>query len=147
MYDNDGSDKYDAGRYAQGAGIHSAIGLMTDTSGDDTYACTFGVSQGCGHDTGIGFLVDDQGNDTYLSKTTSQGVGLEKGIGVLADFYGDDVYQANGNSQGISSPSKTEDIFGMGILIDNQGNQDIFHCPVAENQLFYRTDGGLVLNK
>ncbi|NUO07828.1 MAG: PDZ domain-containing protein [Candidatus Brocadia sp.] len=147
LYDNDGSDKYDAGRYAQGAGIHSAIGLMTDTSGDDTYACTFGVSQGCGHDTGIGFLVDDQGNDTYLSKTTSQGVGLEKGIGVLADFYGDDVYQANGNSQGISSPSKTEDIFGMGILIDNQGNQDIFHCPVAENQLFYRTDGGLVLNK
>ncbi|MFN3531154.1 MAG: PDZ domain-containing protein [Candidatus Brocadia sp.] len=147
LCDNDGNDKYYAGRYAQGAGIHSAIGLLKDTSGDDTYACTFGVSQGCGHDTGIGFLVDDSGNDAYRSKTTSQGVGLEKGIGVLADFYGDDVYQANDNSQGVSSPSKTEEISGIGILIDNQGDHDTFHDPIAEKLLLYRTNGGIILNK
>ncbi len=131
LYDNDGNDTYYAGRYAQGAGIHSAIGLLKDTSGDDTYECSFGVSQGCGHDTGIGFLVDECGNDTYRSETTSQGIGLEKGIGVLADFCGNDVYQAQGNSQGVSSPSKTEEISGMGILIDNQGDHDDlskYHC-------------------
>lgn len=147
LCDNEGNDKYYAGRYAQGAGIHSAIGLLKDTSGDDTYECTFGVSQGCGHDTGVGFLVDACGNDVYRSKTTSQGVGLEKGIGVLTDFYGNDVYQANDNSQGASSPSKTEEISGIGILIDNQGNHDIFHDFIAENLLLYRPNGGLVLNK
>jgi hypothetical protein len=147
LYDHDGNDTYYAGRYAQGAGIHSAIGSLQDTAGDDTYECSLGVSQGCGHDTGIGFLVDECGNDAYRSATTSQGVGLEKGIGVLADFCGNDAYQAHGNSQGISSPSKTEEISGMGILIDNQGDHDTFQNTIAENLLLYRPNGGLVLNK
>lgn len=147
LYDKEGNDKYYAGRYAQGAGIHSAIGLVKDTSGDDTYECTFGVSQGCGHDTGIGFLVDDCGNDTYRSETTSQGVGLEKGIGVLADFCGNDLYGANDHSHGVSSLSKTEEIGGMGIFIDNQGNRDVFPDTIAENLLLYRSNGGLVLNR
>ncbi|BBO18289.1 conserved hypothetical protein [Candidatus Brocadia pituitae] len=147
LYDRNGNDRYYAGRYAQGTGIHSAIGFLKDTSGDDAYECTFGVSQGCGHDTGIGFLVDDYGNDTYRSKTTSQGVGLEKGIGILADFFGNDMYDANDHSQGVSLLSKTEDILGIGILIDNQGNHDVFHDTIAENLLLYRPNGGLVLNK
>lgn len=147
LCDNEGDDMYSAGRYAQGAGIHSAIGLLKDTSGDDTYVCTFGVSQGCGHDTGIGFLVDVCGNDVYRSKTTSQGAGLEKGIGVLADFHGNDTYDANDRSQGFSDPSKTEEISGVGILIDNQGDRDTFHDAIAENLLLYRPNGGLVLNK
>lgn len=147
LHDNEGSDKYYAGRYAQGAGIHSAIGLLEDKSGDDTYECSFGVSQGCGHDTGIGFLVDYSGNDAYRSETSSQGIGLEKGMGILADFCGNDGYYANDNSQGFSSPSKTEDIIGIGMLIDNQGNRDTFHDILRENLLFYRANGGLVLNK
>ncbi len=147
LHDNDGTDKYYAGRYAQGAGIHSAIGLLEDKSGDDTYECSFGVSQGCGHDTGIGFLVDDSGNDAYRSETSSQGIGLEKGMGILADFCGDDSYRANDNSQGFSSPSKTEDIIGIGMLIDNQGNRDTLHDTLPENLLLYRANGGLLLNK
>ena len=147
LHDNEGTDKYYAGRYAQGAGIHSAIGMLEDKSGDDTYECSFGVSQGCGHDTGIGFLVDYSGNDAYRSETSSQGIGLEKGMGILADFCGDDSYRANDNSQGFSSPSKTEDIIGIGMLIDNQGNRDIFRDILQENLLLYRPNGGLVLNK
>ncbi len=147
LYDHEGADKYYAGRYAQGAGIHSAIGLLEDKSGDDTYECSFGVSQGCGHDTGIGFLVDYSGNDAYRSATSSQGIGLEKGMGILADFSGNDSYQANDNSQGFSSPSKTEDIIGIGMLIDNQGNRDIFHDSLQKNLLLFRPNGGLVLNK
>lgn len=147
LSDNDGSDRYYAGRYAQGAGIHSAIGLLADTSGDDVYECSFGVSQGCGHDTGIGFLVDKSGNDVYRSRTCSQGIGLEKGIGVLADFYGNDAYYADDSSQGVSSPSKTEEITGIGILADNQGDHDIFSDPINENLLFYRVNGGVILNK
>lgn len=147
LWDGHGNDTYHAGRYAQGAGIHSAIGFLKDTYGDDTYESTFGVSQGCGHDTGIGFLVDDYGNDTYRSKTTSQGVGLEKGIGVLADFCGNDIYDANNHSQGVSTPSKTEEVSGIGILIDYQGDHDTFHDLIAEHLLLYRSNGGLVLNK
>jgi len=147
LHDNEGTDKYYAGRYAQGAGIHSAIGLLEDTSGDDTYECSFGVSQGCGHDTGIGFLVDYSGDDAYRSATSSQGIGLEKGMGILADFCGNDGYYANDNSQGFSSPSKTEDIIGIGMVIDNQGNRDTFHDTLPENLLLYRAKGGLVLNK
>ena len=146
LYDKDGADRYFAGRYAQGAGIHSAIGLLEDESGDDRYECSLGVSQGCGHDTGIGFLADYSGNDTYHSETSSQGIGLEKGLGVLADFSGNDRYRANDNSQGFSSPSKTEDVIGMGMLLDNQGDGDIFHDPIRENLLLYRA-GGVVLNK
>ena len=147
LYDHEGTDKYYAGRYAQGAGIHSAIGLLEDKSGDDMYECSFGVSQGCGHDTGIGFLVDYSGNDAYRSATSSQGIGLEKGMGILADFCGNDSYHANDNSQGFSTPSKTEDIIGIGMLIDNQGNRDIFHDSLQENLLLYRHNGGLLLNK
>ena len=147
LYDKEGNDKYYAGRYAQGAGIHSAIGLLEDKSGDDVYECYFGVSQGCGHDTGIGFLVDNGGNDNYRCETISQGVGLEKGIGVLADFYGNDGYSANGDSQGFSYPSKTEEVIGIGILIDNQGNNDTFRNMLKENLLLYRPNGGLILNK
>lgn len=147
LHDNEGTDKYYAGRYAQGAGIHSAIGLLEDKSGDDTYECSFGVSQGCGHDTGIGFLVDYSGNDAYRSETSSQGIGLEKGMGILADFCGDDSYRANDNSQGFSSPSKTEDIIGIGMLIDNQGNRDTFRDILQENLLLYRANVGLLLNK
>ncbi|MDO8140447.1 MAG: PDZ domain-containing protein [Candidatus Brocadiales bacterium] len=147
LYDHEGADKYYAGRYAQGAGIHSAIGLLEDKSGDDTYECSLGVSQGCGHDTGIGFLVDYSGNDAYRSETSSQGIGLEKGMGILADFSGNDSYHANDNSQGFSSPSKTEDIIGIGMLIDNQGARDIFHDILQKNLLLYRPNGGLILNK
>ncbi len=147
LCDKDGADRYFAGRYAQGAGIHSAIGLLEDKSGDDRYECSLGVSQGCGHDTGIGFLADYSGNDTYHSETSSQGIGLEKGLGVLADFSGNDKYRANDNSQGFSSPSKTEDVIGMGMLLDNQGDGDIFHDPIRENILLYRAGGGVVLNK
>lgn len=147
LYDKDGSDRYYAGRYAQGAGIHSAIGLLTDASGDDAYECSFGVSQGCGHDTGIGFLVDSSGNDAYRSRTCSQGIGLEKGLGILTDFYGDDVYYANDTSQGVSSPSKTEEIIGIGILADNHGDHDIFSDPIKEKLLFYRVNGGVILNR
>ena len=106
-----------------------------------------GVSQGCGHDTGIGFLADYSGNDIYCSETSSQGIGLEKGLGVLADFSGNDRYRANDNSQGFSSPSKTEDVIGMGMLLDNQGDGDTFHDPIRENLLLYRAGGGVVLNK
>ena len=147
LYDHEGTDKYYAGRYAQGAGIHSAIGLLEDKSGDDTYECSFGVSQGCGHDTGIGLLVDYSGDDAYRSATSSQGIGLEKGMGILADFCGNDGYHANDNSQGFSTPSKTEDIIGIGMLIDNQGNLDIFRDTLQENLLLYRHNGGLLLNK
>ncbi len=147
LYDKEGSDRYYAGRYAQGAGIHSAIGLLTDTSGDDVYECSFGVSQGCGHDTGVGFLVDSFGNDIYRSRTSSQGIGLEKGMGILADFCGDDAYYANDTSQGVSSPSKTEEIIGIGILADNQGDHDVFSDSVKEKLLFYRVNGGVILNR
>ncbi|MDO8141901.1 MAG: PDZ domain-containing protein [Candidatus Brocadiales bacterium] len=147
LHDSEGADKYYAGRYAQGAGIHSAIGLLEDKSGDDTYECSFGVSQGCGHDTGIGFLVDYSGDDSYRSATSSQGIGLEKGMGILADFCGNDGYYANDNCQGFSSPSKTEDIVGIGMLLDNQGILDIFRDTLEENLLLYRANGGLILNK
>src|SRR3990170_8095205 len=147
LHDNEGTDKYYAGRYAQGAGIHSAIGLLEDKSGDDIYECSFGVSQGCGHDTGIGFLVDYSGDDAYRSATSSQGIGLEKGMGILADFCGNDGYYANDNSQGFSSPSKTEDMVSIGMLLDNQGNRDTFHGILQENLLLYRANGGLILNK
>jgi len=148
LFDTEGNDSYFAGRYAQGAGIHSAIGLLADKKGNDTYVCSFGVAQGCGHDTGIGVLVDTQGNDLYQSEIVSQGVGLEKGIGILADFYGNDTYQTKGdNCQGISMPSKTEEINGIGMLVDNHGIRDIFRETIKTDHLLYRSDGGLVLNK
>ena len=62
-------------------------------------------------------------------------------------FCGNDSYHANDNSQGFSTPSKTEDIIGIGMLIDNQGNQDIFHDSLQENLLLYRPNGGPLLNK
>ena len=95
----------------------------------------------------LGFLIDNCGNDNYRCETISQGVGLEKGIGVLADFYGNDGYSANGDSQGFSFPSKTEAVVGIGILIDNQGNNDTFRNMLKGNLLLYRHNGGLILNK
>ncbi|MCF6149199.1 MAG: PDZ domain-containing protein [Candidatus Kuenenia sp.] len=147
LFDTEGSDAYYAGRYAQGAGIHSAIGIQRDNEGDDKYECSFGVSQGCGHDTSIGFLVDNSGNDSYSTGVVSQGAGMERGFGVLADFQGNDIYHAKDSSQGFSFPSKTEEIIGIGMLLDNQGDSDVFRDIIEKDTLFYRENGGLILNK
>ncbi|MBM4054566.1 MAG: PDZ domain-containing protein [Planctomycetes bacterium] len=147
LFDTEGSDTYHASRYAQGAGIHSAIGMLADDEGDDKYECSFGVSQGCGHDTSIGFLIDNSGNDTYLSGVVSQGAGMERGLGVLADFQGNDMYHAKDSSQGVSFPSKTEEIIGIGMLLDNQGESDVFRDAIEKDSLFYRANGGILLNK
>ena len=65
----------------------------------------------------------------------------------MADFNGNDSYYADSNSQGFSIPSTTEEVIGIGILIDNHGNNDAFQNAIKENLLLYRTNWGLVLNK
>ncbi len=62
-----------AGRYAQGAGIHSSVGVLLDRRGNDFYYTSFGVAQGMGHDYGVGFFEDDQGDDYYWGGTLVQG--------------------------------------------------------------------------
>ncbi len=147
LYDKKGHDRYYAGRYSQGAGIHSTIGILKDDEGNDTFDAYFGVSQACGYDTGIGYLINTQGDDFYRSNVMSQGTGGEKGLGVLADLAGDDHYHSGNDSMGYSYESKNETFYGIGILADIGGSNDMFNREIGTDTVLYQNNAGILINK
>ena len=115
-----GNDSYIAYQYAQGSGVHIALGALVDMSGNDNYVAK-GVSQGCGHDLAFGGLFDISGDDSYVAFDLSQGAGNANGIGLLLDASGDDGYSVKreGNTQGYGNFRR--EYPSIGILIDIKG--------------------------
>ena len=93
MWDGGGNDRYRAVRYAQGAGVHEAVGVLRDEGGDDRYELTVGVGQGMGLDLAVGVLFDGAGDDRYQSIVLAQGAATANGLGLAVDAGGTDEWQ------------------------------------------------------
>lgn len=83
LHDLSGDDQYISGRYSQGAGIHYSAGVLIDQQGNDSYYASFGVAQGLGHDYGIGFLEDSSGDNRFWGGSLVQGAATNGSIGIL----------------------------------------------------------------
>ena len=135
VVDGDGNNTFTARDWSQGA-AHLGVGiLLRSGQGNDSYKgldCVQGASS-----FGIGILRDEQGDDKYNATYTSQGFGGPAGCGLLNDQNGNDNYYAGGRyegypmrpkgcfiamSQGFGLGLRPDCSGGMGILIDNAGN-------------------------
>jgi hypothetical protein len=93
LWDRGGNDQYRAAQYAQGNGVHQAVGVLRDEAGDDRYDIIAIYGQGMGLDVAVGVLVDLAGNDAYRAREFAQGSATANGFGLLADFDGVDRYE------------------------------------------------------
>ncbi|MBI5779059.1 MAG: HEAT repeat domain-containing protein [Planctomycetes bacterium] len=135
VVDGDGNNTFTAGDWSQGA-AHLGVGILLRTGqGNDSYKaldCVQGAAS-----FGIGILQDEQGDDRYRGTFASQGFGGPAGVGMLNDRTGNDNYYAGGRyegyplrpkgsfiamSQGFGYGLRPSCSGGMGILIDNSGN-------------------------
>ncbi|MFZ5476747.1 MAG: HEAT repeat domain-containing protein [Myxococcota bacterium] len=135
LVDVAGDDTYRAhGDASLGAGV-AGVGVLVDHAGDDSYRGV-ATTQGAGF-AGIGLLLDHAGSDTYDAAAYAQGYAGVFGYGALWDGEGDDLYRAGGTfpdmptrypdhtlslSQGFSIGMRPEAGGGVGLLVDERGN-------------------------
>lgn len=134
LVDLAGDDDYRGGRASLGAGV-GGVGVLVDLAGDDRYRAP-ATSQGAGV-AGVGLLLDRAGTDSYDAGAYAQGYAGVRGVGALWEGEGDDLYRAGGVypdmptrypdhtlslSQGFSIGLRPDAGGGMGLLVDERGN-------------------------
>lgn len=155
LWSGDGNDHYTAGGTSQGAAgtppvadlvvifnlatevnVPSAVGVLLDAGGQDTYtlspagAAAPDHGQGSGAFMGVGTLLDMAGDDRYLAPESRhvQGSGVE-GTGVLLDLGGNDHYLADDAAQAHATDDDGFELSGFvptwGLLVDLHG-QDVY---------------------
>ncbi len=138
----------------------SAIDVVIDAGGDDTYRCLPRHGAGrvqllvdmAGNDTyaggnlgpagthlGISLLVDYAGNDRYRGRRFSCGSAL-LGVGVLLDHAGADEYQATDWSIGCG-------LYGAGVVLDLGGSPDVYWAHHASEGIGGPRGFGLLLDQ
>jgi hypothetical protein len=141
LEDLSGSDRYEAGEFAQGGAYYYGLGLLHDRIGND---CYFGnrYSQGfCAHE-GIGLCVDDSGDDTYWGMTAANQAGSwDLSVAMLIDKSGNDTYRGDGLSQGSAAMqaiawlidlSGNDHYVGAGTAIQGQGAGNDYHYVATD---------------
>lgn len=98
LWDRNGDDTYNSVWYGQGSAAHFAFGYLQDDDGSDIYVGTTNMTQGAGHDFSLGMLIDSAGNDHYSNNSLALGGGNANGFGVFVDLAGDDRYNAPGQA-------------------------------------------------
>lgn len=86
------NDHYIGSRYAQGFGCHQAAGALIEEGGDDRYSTRFCVAQGLSWDEAVGLFLDQSGNDRYEGGGFSHGASAMNGWTVFLDLDGQDTY-------------------------------------------------------
>ncbi len=138
LIDMGGSDQYSAALYAQGFGFVGGIGVLIDSSGNDSYFAGgkykdilrykdhyISLSQGFAYGLrpimsgGIGILYDLSGNDLYTSDIFGQGSSYWWSLGTLMDQEGNDKYVSYQYAQGAGTHMT------LGVLEDSTGD-DIY---------------------
>jgi len=140
LVDLAGNDVYRAKHFSQGAGI-LGVGVLWDQAGNDSFSAhTF--CQGAGM-FGLGTMLDDSGDDVYDCASNGQGSATTLGMGILSDLEGNDKYRlavdttkdAMGGIPGYGQggalsfraypwEKKLVAYGGVGMLVDNKGNDD-----------------------
>ncbi|HEX2612048.1 MAG TPA: hypothetical protein VHO02_00450, partial [Fibrobacteria bacterium] len=129
VVDVSGNDTYVARDSVGGAAAFLSVQLITDLAGNDRYVgkdFAFGSAL-----MGFSRLYDAKGDDEYVARCGALGFAF-RGIGILQDAAGKDSYSSAYLSQGASSS------FGLGLLLDEEGNDRYDTRPVFVDDLRYR---------
>jgi hypothetical protein len=157
LADGAGDDVYRGGPVSLGTGV-LGVGLLLDASGHDLYEATR-VGQGAAF-LGVGGLFDARGNDTYRMGLYGQGFGGVGGVGVLRDYEGGDRYlasplvvdviryEAHHDSflQGASLGNRPDQSGGIGLLLDDEGN-DLYDADIFGQGTAYWFGLGVLLDR
>lgn len=155
LVDLAGDDDYSAGNFSIGSGLFG-VGILRDAAGNDRYAgdtCTEGSGA-----FGIGLLLDDRGNDSYHAAVFSQAFGFVMGFGAIRDHLGNDRYFAGGKytdeiryfdhyislSQGFGFGWRPDASGGIGLLVDDAGNDVYVSDIFGQGSSYWFSVGGLV---
>ncbi len=89
------ADDYYASRYGQGFAAHSAVGVLLEEGGDDSYAGLQGALQAAAWDLSVAGLFDTAGNDKYHTPLQffSQAAAAHNSFAWRIDNAGRDIYQ------------------------------------------------------
>jgi len=148
LVDRAGRDRYDADVGTLGGangGADLGMGVLLDEAGDDTYTGHIGEEGGAngGALQGIGMLIDRGGANAFTARASSRAggtngaagglgslqpgsefpVGLPGGVGLLMAGEGNDTYDSDGLTQGAA------DLYGLGLLLDDGGNDTFLAGP------------------
>ncbi len=155
LIDEQGNDKYFGDTFTMGAGSFGVGGLI-DLSGADQYSAAL-YAQGFGFTGGMGILIDSSGNDSYFAGgkykdilrykdhyvSLSQGFAyglrpiMSGGIGILYDITGNDLYASDIFGQGSSY------WWSLGTLMDQEGNDKYVSYQYAQGAGTHLTLGVL----
>lgn len=118
-----GNDTYKARLNAQGAGVGSGLGVLTDDAGNDEYWTEY-QSQGFGWILGVGILYDGAGDDRHRAHDDAIGCGKNLGMGMLLEGSGDDIYffESEEETEDFSPNVASSESQGAGWLLDLEGN-------------------------
>ncbi len=156
LVDVAGDDTYRARRASLGAGV-GGVGVLVDRAGDDSYR-GLATTQGAGL-VGIGLLLDHAGSDTYDAGAYAQAYAGLHGVGALWEGGGDDLYRSGGLfpdmptrypdhtlslSQGFSIGVRPDAGGGMGLLVDERGNDAYEADLFAQGCSYWFSRGYLV---
>ena len=124
LADFEGNDHYIVDVFGQGAAYYFGAGILFDAHGQDTYH-GFNYTQGAGMHSAFGTIIDIFGDDRYQSDHHSGGMGLDRSAGILFDIDGNDRHEHQSDCMGSGVKP-----FGLGIMIDHQGN-DEYQCSTG----------------
>ena len=155
LIDEQGNDRYFGDTFTMGAGCFGMGGLI-DLSGADQYSAAL-YAQGFGFTAGMGILIDSSDNDSYFAGgkykdilrykdhyiSLSQGFAyglrpiMSGGIGILYDITGNDLYTSDIFGQGSSY------WWSLGTLMDQEGNDKYVSYQYAQGAGTHLTLGVL----
>jgi len=155
LADLEGDDQYSAGSFSLGSGLFG-VGILHDAAGNDRYVGDTCV-EGAGA-FGLGLLIDDAGNDSYHAAVFSQAFGFVMGLGAIRDGCGNDHYFAGGKytdeiryfdhyislSQGFGFGWRPDASGGIGLLVDDAGNDVYVSDIFGQGSSYWFSVGGLV---
>ncbi len=155
LVDLEGADRYTAGSFSIGSGLFG-VGVLDDRDGNDTYSGDTCV-QGAGA-FGLGVHRDRSGNDSYQSALFSQGFGFVMGVGIIHDVGGNDIYSAGWKytdeiryfdhflslSQGFGFGRRPDASGGIGLMVDEKGNDVYLSDIFGQGSSYWFAVGGLV---
>jgi len=153
LSDGAGNDTYYcSGGNCMGAAYFMSVGALVDHAGNDRYLPQNGNGMGFAVHLASGVLIDMDGNDQYFAKKDSGGVGADRSVGLLVDYQGNDLYgpalsmtavtvsedlrgaatdrsvdlKSSENDLAVSSYASASRSKGLGIVLDNNGNDRYF---------------------
>ncbi len=152
IFDLSGDDYYESKIISLGAGMFGC-GVLFDGDGENIFKGEY-FSEGAGF-CGTGILYSKGDDDYYTIWDFGQGFGGTWGVGILKDINGDDVYRAGFRflhvpllphstrsfAQGFAMGVRPDAHGGIGILIDDRGNDQYIGEAFAQGTSYWKSLG------